>query len=152
MLRKYYGANIDVIHQSSKLIRRYTYGYGSGTSSVGMDSYNFVTRKMANEMDYIATELHEILLQSQKFLNLESADLSQKFNHCTFIMYYAGANLKQNTSLRMHCDCIYSPTDDSFAKKANSKVENTPAVIYSIGDTRVLNWKKTKYCKVQMVK
>ena len=95
MLRQYYGANIDVINQISELIRRYTYGYGSVTSSVGMDPYNFVPRKMNNEMEYIATELHEILLQNQKFRNLESIDLSQKFKYCTVIMYYAGANLKQ---------------------------------------------------------
>ena len=30
---------------------------------------------------------------------------------------------------------------------ANSQVENTPAVIYSIGDTRVLNWKKRNIVK-----
>ena len=62
-------------------------------------------------------------------------------------MYYAGANLKQNSSLGMHCDCIYSPTDGSFARKANSQVENTPTVIYSIRDTRVLNWKKWNIVK-----
>ena len=34
VLKQCYGANIDDIHLSSELIRRYTYGYGSGTSSV----------------------------------------------------------------------------------------------------------------------
>ena len=72
-------------------------------------------------------------------MNLESADLFQKFNHCTFIMYYACANLKQKSSLEMHCDCIYSPIDGSFTRKANSQLENTPAVIYSIRDTISLN-------------
>ena len=42
----------------------------------------------------------------------------------------------------MYYDCTYSPIDGSFARKANYQVENTPAVIYSIGDSRVLNWKK----------
>ena len=96
VLRQYYGANVDVINESKHFIKRYTYGYGSGTSSVGIDPFNFVTRKMTKEMEYIGTELHEILSKNQKFLNLESADLSQKFNHCTVIMYYTGANLKQN--------------------------------------------------------
>ena len=63
VLRQYYGANVDVINQSSNLIRRYTYIYGSGTS-VGMDPYSFVTRKITNEMEYIATELYEIILQN----------------------------------------------------------------------------------------
>ena len=147
VLRQYYGANVDVINESNHFIKRYTYGYGSGTSSVGIDPFNFVTRKMTKEMEYIGTELHEILSKNQKFLNLESADLSQKFNHCTVIMYYTGTNLKQSSSLGMHCDCIYSPKDGSFVRKANSQVENTPAVIYSIGDTRVLNWGKRNIVK-----
>ena len=66
-----------VINLSSELISHYTYGYGSGTSSVGMDPYNFFTSKITNEMEYIPTELHEILLQNQNFLNLESPDFSQ---------------------------------------------------------------------------
>ena len=103
--------------------------------------------KITYEMECIATELHELLLHSTKFLNLESTDLSKKINYYTIIMYYAGANLKQSSSLGMHCDCIYSPTDGSFARKANSQVENTPAVIYSIGDCRVLNLKKQNIVK-----
>ena len=130
VIRQYYGANVDVIRRISEFIRRYTYGYGSVTSSVGMEPYNFITRKITNEMEYIATELHEFLLHNKKFLNLESAGLSQKFNHCIVIMYYAGDNLKQNSSLGRHCDYVYSPTDGSFTRKVNSQVENTPAVIY----------------------
>ena len=90
-------------------------------------------------MEYITTELHELLLHNEEFLNLESADLSQKSNHCTVIMYYDGASLKQISSFGMYCDCICSPTDDSFARKANSQIENTPAVIYSIGDHKLLD-------------
>ena len=67
--------------------------------------------------------------KTKKFLNLDSADLSQKFNYCTVIMHYASAKLKQNSSLGMHCDCVYSPTDGSFTRKPNYQVENTPAVI-----------------------
>ena len=70
------------------------YGYGSGTSSVGMDLYNFITCKMPYKMEYTVNELHELLLKNKKFLNFESADLSQKLNNCTVIIYYAGASLK----------------------------------------------------------
>ena len=66
MLRESFCAKLDVIRESSELVRRYTYGYGSGTSSVGMDPYKFVTRKMTYEMEYIATELHEILCTQQQ--------------------------------------------------------------------------------------
>ena len=94
MLRQYYGANMDDIRGSSELIRGYTYGYRSGTSSVGIDPYNFVTRKITYKMEYITTELHELILHNKKFLNLKSADLSQELNHCTVIMYYDCDTLK----------------------------------------------------------
>ena len=128
-------------------IRRYSYGYGSGILLVGMDPYKFVTRKMSYKMENIATELYELVLRNKKNPNIESTDLSQKFNHCTAIMYYAGANLKRNSPLSTHFDCEYIPTDGSFARKANSQVENIPAVICSIGDPRVLNWKTRNIIK-----
>ena len=52
---------------------------------------------MTKKIEYVATELHEILLRNKKFPNLESASLSQKFYHCTVIMYYTGTKLKQNS-------------------------------------------------------
>ena len=72
---------------------------------------------MTYEMEYIATEMHELILHNKKFLNLEFTDLSHKFNHCTVIKYYAGANFKQKSSLVMHYDCVYSPIDGSFTRK-----------------------------------
>ena len=42
----------------------------------------------------------------------------------------------------MHCDYVYSVKDGSFTKNANSQVENTPAVIYTLGDSRILKWRK----------
>ena len=103
-----------------------------------MNSYNFVTRRMTYEMEYIATELHELLLHNKKFLSFESTDLNQKFSLCIVVICYAGNNLKQKSSQGMHCDYVYTPKDGSFARKASSHVENNPAVIYSIGDCRVL--------------
>ena len=37
--------------------------------------------------------------------------------------------------------------DGSFSRKASSQAENTSAVIYSIGDCRVLNWKRWNIVK-----
>ena len=47
VLRQYCGANIDGIHQISELIRRYTYGYGSGTS-LNWKQRNSVNSKWSN--------------------------------------------------------------------------------------------------------
>ena len=65
VLRHDYGANVNVIRESSILIRPYTCGYGSGTSSIGMDPYTFVSRKLTHKMEYIATKFHDILLHKK---------------------------------------------------------------------------------------
>ena len=65
VLKQCYNENMDVIQESSELTRHYIYGYGSGTSSVGMEPYNFFTSKMTYEIKYIVTELHELLLHNK---------------------------------------------------------------------------------------
>jgi len=142
VLRQYFGDDVDVISKSQKFVRRYTYGFGSGTSSVGMDPLNFVTRKMTPEMKYIGRNLHQLLIKNRSLFNLDGVNLEQCFNHCTVISYYASGDLKKQSSLGMHTDCVYSPRDGKFTKKMNSQVENTPAVIYSVGDKRLLHSKK----------
>ena len=67
-LRQYFANDVDVIRRSKKFVRRYTYGFGSGTSSVGLDPYNFVTRRMSPEMQYIGTKLHELMKRNRMFL------------------------------------------------------------------------------------
>lgn len=64
-------------------------------SSAGTDLCNFVTRVTTTEMDYIAKQLHQILKSNRELINLESVDLSQKVNHCSFILYYTGDVLKK---------------------------------------------------------
>ena len=85
-------------------MRRYTYGFGSGKSSVGIDPLNFVTRKMSPEMQYIGRNLHQLLIKNRSFFNLDGVNLDQCFNHCTVITYYAGEDLKNQASLGMHTD------------------------------------------------
>jgi len=94
VLRQYFANDVDVICKSEKFERRYTYGSGSGTSSVGMDPLNFVTRKMSPEMQYIGRNLHQLLIKNRSFFNLDGVNLDQCFNHCTVITYYAGGDLK----------------------------------------------------------
>ena len=65
-------------------------------------------------------------------------------NNHTAILFRSGDDLRPRSSLGIHCDCVYSPITGKFVKMANSQVENTPAVIYSLGDDRVLNYKKRR--------
>ena len=116
-------------------------GSGSGTYSVGMDYKNFVTRTLNENMLSMIDEINNLLNHNKVIFNLDDTNLTQKFNHCTILLYYAGIELKEKTTLGYHTDCVYSSTTGEYDTKYNSQVANTPAVIYSIGDTRELKWK-----------
>ena len=138
VLRQYYGkevANID------GKVKRCTYGSGTGSSSVGMDPNNFVTRSFNKDLSAMTDDIHDMLCNNRKMFNMLGVDLSQKFNHCTILIYYAGKGLKKSTSLGYHTDCVYSPSTGEYISNSNSQEANTPAVIYSIGDKKRLNWK-----------
>ena len=68
--------------------------------------------------------------------------MTYQFNHCSVILYYAGEGLKKSAKLGFHSNCVYSTQNRTFVSSANSQVINTPTVIYSLGDSRVLNWRR----------
>ena len=138
VLRQYYGVNIE---EGFDKVKRYSYGSGSGTSSVGMDRYNFVTRPWNDWMSAMSYDIHWILNEHKEMFKVHNCNMETPFNHCTILIYYAGKCLKQYSSLGYHTDCVYSPSTGKYLSKQNSQVENTPAVIYSLGDTRCLRWK-----------
>jgi len=140
VLRQYYGLNVkdDVTHNDC--VERYTYGSGTGTSTVGIDPNNFVTREMTEEMKSMSIELKELLVNNKKYFKLDDANLDLPFNHCTVLVYYAGKSLKNHARMGMHSDCVYSVHNGCYVKKDNSQVQNTPTVVYSLGDSRSLNW------------
>ena len=143
VLRQYFGVKFDELSNVVPGMEyRYTYEYGTGLSSVGMDPSNFVTRLFSPSLHIIVRELHMLINSNLQFFNLEPVNTSLKFIHCSILIYYAGSDLKTESTLGMHCDCVYSVKDGSFTKNANSQVENTPAVIYTIGDSRILKWRK----------
>ena len=95
----------------------------------------------------MAKDLHEIINQNRELMNLTSVNLSLEFNHCTVLIYYAGEHLKKKSSLGYHPDCVYSASNGKYVPKLNSQVENTPALIYSLGNTRTLKWKSRHISK-----
>ena len=141
VLRQYYGMDIE---EEVDKVKRYTYGSGSGTSSVGMDPHNFVTRPWNAWMLAMSKDIQSILNDNRNLFKLDNCDMDHKFNHCTILIYYAGDGLKERSSLGYHTDCVYSPSTGEYVTKMNSQEKNTPAVIYSIGDARRLRWKERK--------
>ena len=77
VLRQYFGTQLQSSSNNDKHTRSYTYGLGTGTSSVGMGPYSFVTREMTPGMKYIANELREILCSNMHDFNLVGVDLSK---------------------------------------------------------------------------
>ena len=144
VLRQYYGLDVEEVKDEKNGIDRYTYGSGTGTSTVGIDPNNFVTREMTEDMKLMSIELKKLLLKNKSYFKLDDANLDLPFNHCTVLMYYAGDSLKSNAKLGMHSDCVYSAQNGTYIHKDNSQVQNTPTVVYSLGDTRLLHWNRRK--------
>ena len=93
-------------------------------------------------MHYIASELYQILELNATLFILDDVDMGNKFSHCTVIIYYDGKYLKDNSSLAFHSDCFYSVSNVKYITLSNSQVDNTAAVIYSLGNIKESHWKK----------
>ena len=93
-------------------------------------------------MKCMATYLHEIINGNKELMYLTCIDLSLECNQCTILLYYAGEILKKRSSLGYHTDCVYSISNGKYVPTFNSQVENTPALIYSLGSgsSRILKW------------
>lgn len=62
------------------------------------------------------------------------------FNHCT-ILIYNGHSKNVNNKLSYHCDITYDH-NGKFVCNKNSQGQDTPALVYSLGDSRVLHFIK----------
>ena len=121
-LEQYFGEEVvyDRIKDATKM--RYTYGSGTGSGSVVMDPYNLVTRKITSDIHYIVSELYYISKSNSTLFIMNDVDMSTKFNHCTFIIYYAGKKMKDNYILAFHSDYVYSVSGGKYIILSNSQV------------------------------
>ena len=149
VLRQYFGKNVPSNEPLDNEEKRQTYGSGSGTSSVGMDKYNFVTRRMTPGMEKLSLELRTFVICNKKYFNLENVDMSQKCNHCSVIQYYVGLELKRCFRLDFHSDYVFSTQNGTFVSSSNYQVKNASAEIYLLGDSCVLNWRKRIFNKIK---
>ena len=119
----------------------YSYESDSDISSVGVGPYNFVIRKNPCSMGYIASAIHAILISNRKQFNLNGVDVIQQYNLCTVIIYYTAKDLTDKPLLGMQSDCVYYVTGGNYMDHSTSQAENNLVVVYSLGDSRVLDWK-----------
>ena len=65
VLRKYFEKVVESSAIEDNKSMRYTYGSGSGASSVGMDPLNYVSRPLYFEMEAMIDEIYSLLKQNQ---------------------------------------------------------------------------------------
>lgn len=95
---------------------------------------------MTEEMKSMSVELKKLLIKNKSYFKVDDVNLDLPFNHCTVLVYYAGESLKNHARMGMHSNCVYSVQNGCYVKKDNSQVQNTPTVVYSLGDTWSLHW------------
>ena len=106
-----------------------------------------MTGPFTHEIYLMATMVHQFVYRNRTRLNLDDAELGECYNYLTIIPYYAGEGLKKESLLSKHCDCTYSVHNGNYIPSANSQVENTPTVVYSLGSTRILQFNRTEIVK-----
>ena len=133
VLRQFYG-------QTLPCGKRFCYGDGTGSLTVGTLPDYLITRNMTPEMTKLA---NHITWYVKRFTGK-----SYMLNHCTVLFYYHKANESPNKMLGYHTDNVYS-ANGKFLRNKNSQAEDTPTIVLTIGNPRDLVVQKQKhtYCK-----
>ena len=97
---------------------RMTYGFGRGAMC------NQVTRPFNYYMHKITRFLHNTLYYRRSEFNLNSSDLSNEFNHCSMLLYYANKHLKKTARMGFHTDCTYNHCG-FYVEKLNGQKQKT---------------------------
>lgn len=140
VLRTYYGLDSQCISPSH--VKRATYGPTSLTGPLSMDPRVYSTKPMSIAMYELGVSLKKFVkLQLSKDSGLKSDKIFDcEFNHCTVLTYNAHIpNI--NNKLSYHCDCQYD-RHGKFMESQNSQGQNTPVIIYSLGDSRTLSFRQ----------
>ena len=87
-------------------------------------------------MKQLADDLYEDV--KQKFRHDTTCLDIKKFNSCTVLLYY-GKTLKRIIQLGFHRDQLYR-SDGTINQKQNSQAVNTPTVVLTVGDSRMLHF------------
>ena len=140
VLRQYYGKNI--MHECGPLLTgRYTYGFSLWNNSVSTHPSKFVTKPFNVHLDNMSTYLTEFTNHIINEYDLKIKPLLTTFNHCVKLLYISNTNVKKESSMGYHCDVLYN-NDGIYINKQNAQVENTPTVIFTFGDSRILKWRR----------
>ena len=141
VLRTYYGTTTRAI--SATKLERITYGSTDLSGSLSMDPRSFCTKPMSTEMHEFGKSLKAYATNKLKMQH-KSTDILKyaEFNHCTILIYNPHIS-NINSKLPYHCDCIYD-TNGHFNYNKNTQGINTPVLVYTLGNSRTLYFRKRK--------
>ena len=142
VLRQFFSLDVESQTTRKGYTKRFTYGNGTGSKPLGIDATKFKTRPFTPEITLMALLLHEFTSINKVRFNLGTVNLGERYNHLAMLFYYVGEGLKKEALLSSHCDCTHSVHTGKYMPSANSQLENTPTVIYSLGSVRDLNFSR----------
>ena len=120
VLRQYFSISANHTKCREVYTNRYSYGTGTGSKTLGIDPTNFKTRLFTNDIELLASQVHQFVLANRTKLNLDMAKLDKCYTCYTIINFYAGEGLKKEALLNKHCDNTYSVHTGKFIHSANS--------------------------------
>ena len=145
VLRQYYGFNLEDFKNNT--VKRVAYRSHISFKSEGSDPFKLVIKPFDERMTSIARYFHNFLKINKTHLELDKVDLSSMFNSCTVLMYHSLLDIKKESSMGWHCDNKFS-LNGNFSNVVNGQTINTPVVIFTIGSSRYLHWRR-RYTEIQ---
>ena len=144
VLRQNYGMNLK--SNNNNTTTRYAYGLSINTTFEGTDPLRIQVKPFSYEMDILRDQIMGIISVNRSNFNLEDVNLEERFNSCMILLYYTKMSKETLSNMGFHCDSKYSK-NGIFLKSSNTQLENTPVVIFTIGSSRYLHWRKRHLSK-----
>ena len=128
------------MHGSDAMSVRTTYSYPSKKSGISIDPFRVYTKPYCNDITRMSYILHRILNLHKTELNLLKVDISCPYNHLSILMYIR-THQKKKSHMGFHHD-IKKNRYGQYCQRTNTQRINTPTVIFTIGDERILKWQR----------
>ena len=136
-LRQYFG---EVLNNDTNkgISQRYSYGVGSGSTTVGGDVTTTTTKPLTTVMKKLCRELEK--LSYVRNLKVSVGNQRVRFNHVTILYYLMDNDTHQKVTLRPHCDLEVTATNK--VKKGNSQVEGSPTLVLALQKSKNITFYK----------
>ena len=136
-LRQYFGLNNGNNDNNDSITKRWCYGVGSGSSTVGGDMKTTQTKPMTTVMKDLCK-----ILSNFKMLKCKGEFCEKKvnFNHVTILYYMNDSKSNKKITLNPHCDVGISASNVYLTN--NSQKEGTPTVVLSLSEGKPISFYK----------